>query len=503
MLLFSTILDINEKMTKDDFIRLVIEWNQGSPFESNVIKGIEWKGERNIRYGTEDLWLDIQEYRNKNIIAVQYEKRESDGVIWDSDYVMNFDDMKMSVRLERSYLEEALAVDPKFSTPHIITLLIERGYLKQDHDLAVLRTPVMIDDDNLNILTDVINGQSKHRLPVVFVSKTAKDDDPVDVSRLAASLKGAAHVLVQESNCTNYKLRNACESKNEYYGAIGIYYPRLAIGHKKYFYRRGEGYDAILAEKVIRAVIQYGNTLMVDPLYTWQGVNNALLRDRYISQKEERTAADEERRLAMYKLFELKSEMQQKEDSMREQAVMEAKAEADKLLDSFDDDIKRMQAEIARLSKQIDRLEFENQGLRTRIASNINTPVLYMGDENDDFYPGEVKDLLLATLSDAVNNMKPKTRRYDVVKDIIKSNDYQHIGEQRAAKVKALLTNYSGMTPKVKSGLEEVGYQITYDGRHYKAFYYGYDRYMVVYGATPSDGRAGKNNMRETINTAF
>ena len=51
MLLFSTVLSINDTMSKDDFIRLAIEWNQGSPHESNVIKGIKWNGEHNIRYG--------------------------------------------------------------------------------------------------------------------------------------------------------------------------------------------------------------------------------------------------------------------------------------------------------------------------------------------------------------------------------------------------------------------------------------------------------------------
>lgn len=29
MLLFSTLLEINEKMTKDTFIQLVLEWHQG------------------------------------------------------------------------------------------------------------------------------------------------------------------------------------------------------------------------------------------------------------------------------------------------------------------------------------------------------------------------------------------------------------------------------------------------------------------------------------------
>ena len=44
MLLFSTILDISDSMKKDDFIRLVIEWNQGSPHQSNIIQGIEGTG---------------------------------------------------------------------------------------------------------------------------------------------------------------------------------------------------------------------------------------------------------------------------------------------------------------------------------------------------------------------------------------------------------------------------------------------------------------------------
>lgn len=144
MLLFSTVLDIEKTLTKDIFIKLVLEWNQGSPHESNIIKEINWNGERNIKYGNEKLWMDIEEYRNKNIIAVRYEKIEDDGAVWDTDYVMNFEDMKMSIRLDRSYLEEALIIDPKFSSPHFITLLIERGYVKKDGILEVLRKPLRL-----------------------------------------------------------------------------------------------------------------------------------------------------------------------------------------------------------------------------------------------------------------------------------------------------------------------------------------------------------------------
>lgn len=159
MLLFSTVLEINDCMTKDAFIQLVIEWNQGSPHKENVIADINWNGERNIRYGSDSLWLAIEEYRNRNIIAVRYEKTESDGVIWGTEYVMNFEEMKMSIRLDRSYLEEALTINPSFSTPHFITLLIQKGYLKKDGDLPISRELILISEENLQILVDVINGK--------------------------------------------------------------------------------------------------------------------------------------------------------------------------------------------------------------------------------------------------------------------------------------------------------------------------------------------------------
>ena len=72
MLLFSTKLDIVDNMAIDDFISLVIEWNQGSKHLENVIPNIIWKGERNIRYGDSSLWLDIQEYRKTNLVEVRY-----------------------------------------------------------------------------------------------------------------------------------------------------------------------------------------------------------------------------------------------------------------------------------------------------------------------------------------------------------------------------------------------------------------------------------------------
>lgn len=497
MLLFSTMLSITDSLTKDKFIELVIKWNQGSPHVDNVISGIEWNGERNIKFEDGRLSLAIEEYRNGNTIAVRYEKKDDDGVVWDTDYVMNFTTRKMGIRLDRSYLESAVSLNSGFSTPHFISLLIAGNYLEKDNDLLISNKPYYIKDEEIGIIADIVKGK-RYRLPIVYVSKTYYDEFPLDVNWLASRLKGVAHVLVQQSNCSNLRLRELCDSKNEYYGAIGIYYPMQTESHKRFLYRSYPGSEKHYLDRVVNTVISFGNSKMVDSLYTWQGVNHALLRDRLESQKEERAAAENARREALYEVFALKEQ----QESVKSEAIEKAKEEANAILDGFDEDIRKLQEQIDELTHTNEKMQYENQGLKAKIDSIQEQPLLYMGTENE-FYPGEIKDLILSTLNDQLPNIEAKTRRYDVVQDIIQANDYQCISKKRADEAKRLLNNYSGMTPKIRRGLENIGFEVTHEGDHYKAVYYSDDRYIVVLGATPSDNRAGKNNVSNTVKKAF
>lgn len=502
MLLFSAMLQINRNLTKDKFIKLVIEWNQGSPYENNIIRGIDWHGERNVRYGNENLWLDIEEYQNQNIIAVRYEKREADGVIWDTDYVMNFNTFRMVVRLDRSYTAEALSDDGKFSTPHFITLLIERGYLEDDDDLPVLRTPDTITKDRLEQLARIINGEKRYRLPVVYVSRTYNNEDPVNVKLLASRLKGAAHVLVQEDRETNYELKHLCDKKNEYYGAIGVYFPNPAISNKRYLYRSAVGYDDFLMQKVVQLVIRYVNTQTVDMLYTWQGVNNCILMDRLQKQRDERAAAEAARRAAEEEKLRILDTLSEEERRYKTEAVEEAKAAADKILEGFDDDLQKLQDQVDSLTKANEVLQYENQGLRAKLASTESVPLLYMGDEFE-FYQEEIKDMILSVLDDAEKTLHPRSRRYDVVQNVVKSNNYKKLNAKRAEELKRLLKDYHGMPGPLYQQLEDMGFQITSDGKHYKLTYYGDERYVFTLAKTPSDFRGGKNATQSIINGVF
>jgi hypothetical protein len=370
MQLFSTVLKIDGKMTKEDFIRLVVEWNQTSPYPENVIPNLSWNGEYSVRCGTDTLWLEIEELKKQQIVAVRYEKHDADGVIWDTDYIMNFKEMKMAIRLDRSYLEEALKVDPAFSTPHFITMLVQKKYLKKDNGLDVLRTPLLVNEDNAAVVTDFLQGKSRYRLPLVLIAKTADDINPVDVRRLAGRLKGAAHVLVWQDSHFRETLREACPKLHFPPGCIDIYFPNQAVGQRRYLYRQGQ--EKRLLEKVIATVIQYANAQLIDPLYTWAGVNSAIYQERYLSSQAEYEATEKERRDTLHQLLTLQNQRKAAAEDVREQALREA----DKILDSFDEDMQKLQEENAQLRSQVERLEYENQGLRAKIDSNTKVPVL-------------------------------------------------------------------------------------------------------------------------------
>lgn len=464
MLLYSTTLCINDTLTRDGFIQLVIQWNQSSPHEDNVIPNINWNGEHNIRFGSESLWLDIEEYRNKNIIAVRFEKRVEDGAIWDTDYIMNFDTMEMTIQLDRSYTEDAQMEDLQFSTPHFISMLIDGGYLHDDNGLPVLRQAIPIAEENQSLITDVINGQSHYRLPIVYVTKTVYNHDPVHIGWLCSKLKGAAHVLLQSDKQSNLKIRSACNDQNEYFGGVGIYFPNGK--HRRFLYRSYIGSDNVLLEKVTRTVFQYMNAQKKQLLSTWQGVNNSLLTDKYVSQKAEKLEA--------------------------ELARKKAESDVEIYIGAFDADNAKLRQQIEELTRANTSLQLENQGLREKLNGIDEIPILFLGDE-EEFYQDEIKEMVLDAVAEKLKNLGQKTRRWAVLNDVLQNNDYQAVSDERERIVKSLFKDYKTLSASMRQQLLELGFEVTEEGKHYRLTYYGDGRYKTTIAKTGSDWREGKN----------
>ncbi len=460
MILFSTILKIKDTLTKERFVDLVIEWNNTSKFQENIVSGVNADGKCSGRYGTDHLSMEFAAYSEKNTFAVRHEKITEDGVIWDTDFIVNFNERKIAIRLDRTYGEDAIVMNGAFSTPHFITLLIENGYLSDDQSLPVLRTPIEITDSDAGIFKDIEKGISRYQLPIVYVAKTLDNQEPLNAELLASRLKGAAHVLVERDKESCSDCIQLCGETKEDFGAVRIYYPAKTIPRKRFLYRSKSGDPVNRLENVVRHVVQYWNTQETNILYTWNGVTNAILSENLNKQMSKR---------------------------------QEAEAEIDQIYEAFDEDLKAMQNKLAELTKANETLTLENSILRSKLNTTDSLPIVYQGEE-EDFYPDEIKDMILGILDETLSNTEQSTRRSDILEDILQSNVYQHLSEERKKRVKALFKGYKNLSGAMKQELLDLGIAISDDGKHYKLTYHNDPRYMVTIGKTPSDNRAGNNN---------
>lgn len=468
MLIFSCMLNINHSLTPDIFIQEVLQWNANSIYEENHVKNCNWNGEKNIRFGEDNLWLDIQEFKEKNIVAVRYEKIEDDGIQWDTDYIMNFDEMKMSIQLYKSFIDDTQLFFNKFSSPYFIKQIIDNEYVVADGNLEVLSVPIRITEDNMQIVADVINEKVSYDLPVVYISKDTTDSDPVHAAELAYKLKGIAHVLLQDTRDSNNMIRELTNNNNEYNGAIGIYFPngkhRRLLPHMTESSRLTHTIENL----VIKSVLQQN----IDELYTWYGVNNAILNESLkVKQKEVADAKE------MYIASSL--ELEEKDN------------ELNKFIDSFDDDIEQLNKKIQILENQNTALKSENDGLRSKLNSLDTVPLLKYGKETD-LFPGEIKEFILLYLAEALKTVAEDSRRQHVLQDILDSNDFKNVIEEKRNQIKDIMTK-SFTIQNDGDKLKEIGFEITDDGKHYRLTYCNDNRYHTTISRTSSDHRQPLN----------
>ena len=470
MLLFSTMIEIKKTMSRDEFIDLVIEWNRTSTHKENIIPNLIYDGRIPALYGTEDLWIEFRDCPELGTIAVRYEKIQDSGAVWDTDYIFNYEEGRLAIQLSRSYQEDALIYDGKFSAPYFISLLSEKGFTEPDNDLPVTDSPVYIDQGKIGLLADMINGRRQYRLPVVYVSKRWNGSDPLNAQSLAYNLKSVAHVLVQEDVSTTDEIRDACDGYNEYNGAVGIYYPNST---KEKFLSFRDSDDSQLFGKVVNRIIRYSNAQALDELYTWDGIRNQILRTELNRKRNELKESNDERDLA--------------------------RQEVENYIGAFDDDLRNLLDRIEELEKANNALRAENTGLRARINGQTEAaPMIYYGSESE-LYPGEIRDIVLEILNDYAGNVTDGSRRQDVLTDILRCNEYKALSKEKENEIRRILKAYSRMDKSTRQALSDWGFEINDDGKHYKMTYYGDSRYTEILGKTPSDGRGNLNSITDII----
>lgn len=195
--------------------------------------------------------------------------------------------------------------------------------------------------------------------------------------------------------------------------------------------------EELRIEQVIKNVIQYWNSQQMDILYTWQGVSSALLHDSLQQQVGKYQKA--------------------------KTALNDAEKEIEQVYEIFDDDLRNMQQRLEELIGTNEMLIRENSLLRAKLTGTENTLVIYRGEE-EEFYPDEIKEIVREALDNALKNTDENTRRADILSDILESNEYKHLPDERKKCVKALFKGYKNLSSAMKQELSELGITVSEEG---------------------------------------
>ena len=193
-----------------------------------------------------------------------------------------------------------------------------------------------------------------------------------------------------------------------------------------------------------------------------------------------------------YSCEQIRKSWDNKVNYVTENSLKNTKEEAQKeFVDAF---ILRLLSEkkLWKIAHANEILTYENQGLRSKMSSADNMPILYLGEE-EEFYQGEIREMILDAIAEKLKNLGEKTRRWDALTDVLNANDYQNIRDERERTVKILFKDYKTLSASMRQQLLELGFEITEEGKHYRLTYYGDGRYKTTIAKTGSDWREGKN----------
>lgn len=191
-----------------------------------------------------------------------------------------------------------------------------------------------------------------------------------------------------------------------------------------------------------------------------------VLNDRLASQRSERLEAEKAREKAERDRLQAENAKNEAESSRykAEKARDKAESEVEKVYDSLDEELTALQRQVNELSRANEIKEYENQALRAKLAQIDEKPVLLQGEE-EELYAGEIKDMVLELIDEAIPRLVKNSRRDYVLRDILESNQYERLSEEKKREVKRILKGYSGMSGSVRSNLQDLGFTISEDGK--------------------------------------
>lgn len=454
MLLCSSKIPVSEDLTAKIFIDYATEWVLSG--RKYTFPPFEWDGSEDFTAtGDKGELFQAGLFDDGKTCAVHFVRFDDRNDKWTADFVLNMNQGVLAFQLYRD-ASEAEYINQAYSLPNLIRQLISAGFCRDDNGLEICDHPIIINRENVSLASDLILGMAEYSMPVIYVSCVADGKWKVDADRLADKLNGIAHVMLEADRIVSRELQYRTEGRNPYVGGVEIFYPK---GSRRFLPDQLSSYS-VLSD----AVVQHINQLVIEDEYLWSHLHAEKLGRKLSSEAREFSELS-----AMY----------------------------EEILKNKDDEIQNLKNQVYSSNRIIDKLN------SVSVEKPVEgTPVIVLGQEQD-LYPEEQKMFLMEFLEREQKMALEGTRRKHILDSIVEANRCEGSLDTIREKMKGCLKGYSRMTPTLEHELNEIGFTVTGDGKHYKLVFCGDGRYQGTLSKTASDRRSGQHLASDLIKKLF
>ncbi|MDR0280094.1 MAG: hypothetical protein LBJ37_19645 [Paucimonas sp.] len=182
--------------------------------------------------------------------------------------------------------------------------------------------------------------------------------------------------------------------------------------------------------------------------------------------------------------------------------ALEQECEEIQLLQLYEAEIKEKDEHIRLLEQEVERISSTMKQLEHKHSPQAGL-TLNTGEE-DDYFKDEILSTVIAALQDHLKRRtRTNSRKEHIISSIIENNPCSNIRETHSQKIKEHLRGYREMNRQIRKTLEEVGFSLNSEGRHWKITYQNDERYTYTLPKTGSDYRGGLNAAADISNIIF
>lgn len=485
MLLYTTKFPVRDALSVDQFIQMAIQWVARS--KNYHFQNLEYKD--NFLSDTDsNSQFQILNFPEEHMTAVHLRHYDGKGHFWASNFFLSgADGTKMiAAQLQCEALEGSVPVGEQFKLPYLLKQIQEQGYAGMDQNLAVQNYPFEVRLENCEQYKALFDGSYAYQMPVVYISMKSDGTQDMDAGYLAALLSGTAHVIVEKDWQAAQMLMRTFSGKKPYNGAVMIFYSAKA------YERILPGAQDFSEREVSQKVYQWLLQFETSEYYSWP----------YWSSKWQQNVLKMRQQESLQQLRKELADIEKKSEEKLQHIteLEEYQAIIDSILNENARHTKELEEENFRLKAKIEQYQWEREN---RMSETAGKPILSMGKEKE-LYPDEIKDIVLDILAEYLKQVPSGTgyRRKDIVADLLRENSPGGMMAEKSTAVKTTLSGYSGLTAKVRSGLQDIGFSIS-EGKHYELQFYEDARYAFTMAKTPSDINGIKNLIAEIQKKCF